>query len=83
MPKRLETAGPWTTAHQAPLFMGLSWQEYWSGLPLPPPGDLLNPEIEPGSLAPPVLAGGFLTTTLPGKPFSTSLAISQGRGLPS
>ena len=83
MPKRLETAAPWTTAHQAPLFMGLSCQEYWSWLPFPPPGDLLNPEIEPVSLAPPVLAGGFLTTTLPRKPFSTSLVISQGRGLPS
>ena len=76
MPKRLETAAPWTTAHQAPLFMGLSWQEYWSALPFPPAGDLLNPEIEPVSLAPSVLAVGFFTTTLPRKPFSTSLAIS-------
>ena len=38
---------PWTVAHQAPLSMGLSWQEYWSGLPCPPPGDLANPGIEP------------------------------------
>ena len=43
MLKRLETAAPWTTAHQAPLFMGLSWQEYWSGLPFPPPGDHSQP----------------------------------------
>ena len=36
----------WTVAHQAPLSMGLSSQEYWSGLPCPPPGDLPDPEIE-------------------------------------
>ena len=40
---------PWTVAHQAPLSMGFSRQEYWSGLPCPPPGDLPNPGIEPGS----------------------------------
>ena len=38
---------PQTVAHQAPLFMGISWQEYWSGLPFPIPGDLPNPRIEP------------------------------------
>ena len=38
---------PWTVAHQAPLSMVFSRQEYWSGLPYPPPGDLPNPEIEP------------------------------------
>jgi len=37
----------WTVAHQAPLFMGFFRQEYWSGLPCPPPGDLPDPEIEP------------------------------------
>ena len=36
---------PWTVAHQAPLSMGFSGQEYWSRLPCPPPGDLLNPGI--------------------------------------
>ena len=41
----LET--PWTVAHQAPLFMEFSRQEYWSGLPFPSPGDLPNPEIKP------------------------------------
>ena len=41
----------WTVACQTPLFMGLSRQEYWSGLPCPPPGDCLNPGIEPGSPA--------------------------------
>ena len=37
---------PWTVAHQAPLFMGFFRQEYWSGLPCPPPGDLPDPGIE-------------------------------------
>ena len=39
-------ATPWTGAHQAPLSMGFSRQEYWSGLPFPSPGDFPNPEIE-------------------------------------
>ena len=39
-------ATPWTVACQAPLSMEFSRQEYWSGLPCPPPGDLFNPEIE-------------------------------------
>ena len=39
----------WTVAHQAPLSMGFSRQEYWSGLPFPSPGDLPDPGIEPGS----------------------------------
>ena len=42
-------AAPWTLAYQAPLFMGFSRQEYWSGLPFPSPGDLPNPGIKPGS----------------------------------
>ena len=46
--------------------MGFSRQEYYSGLPFPSPADLLDPGIEPASLAPPVLAGGFFTTELPG-----------------
>ena len=40
---------PWTVAGQAPLSMGFSRQEYWSGLPCPPPGDLPNPGTEPRS----------------------------------
>ena len=40
----------WTVACQAPLHMGVSWQEYWSGLPFLTPGDLPNPEMEPVSL---------------------------------
>ena len=49
---------PWTVAHQVPLSMGVSRQEYWSVLPCRPPGDLPNPGIEPGS---PALAGRFFT----------------------
>ena len=59
------SVAPRTVAHQAPLSMGLSWQEYWSGLPFPPPGDLPDPGNEPAS---PVLAGRFFTTEPPGKP---------------
>ena len=50
---------PWTVACQATLPMEFSKQEYRSGLPCPPPGDLPNPGIEPAPLASPVLAGGF------------------------
>ena len=59
---------PWAIAHQAPLSMGFPRQEYWNGLPFPPPGDLPDPGIEPTSLAFPVLAGRLLTTEPPGKP---------------
>ena len=54
---------PWTVAHQAPLSMGFPRQEYWSGLPCPPPGDLPNLGTEPASLLSPALAGGFFTTS--------------------
>ena len=54
---------PWTIAYQAPLSMGLSRQEYWSGLPFPPPGDLPDPGIEPRS---PVLQADALTSRLRG-----------------
>ena len=47
----LTLATPWTVVCQAPLSLGFSRQEYWSGLPFPSPGDLLNPGIEPGSPA--------------------------------
>ena len=59
---------PWTVARQVPLPMGFSRQEYWSGVPLLPAGDLPNPEIEPVSLASPALAGGFFPIVPPGKP---------------
>ena len=54
---------PWTVACQAPLSMAFSREEYWSGLPCPPPGDLPNPRIEPTCLMSPALAGGFFTTS--------------------
>ena len=53
----------WTTAHQSPLSMEFSRQEYWSGLPFPPPGDLPDPGIELMSLVSPAWAGGFFTTS--------------------
>ena len=59
---------PWTIAHQAPLSMGFSRQEYWSALPFPPPGDLPNSGIKPASLGSLALAGRFFTTEPPGKP---------------
>ena len=55
---------PWTIAYQAPLSMGFSRQEYWSGLPCPPPGDLSDPGIKPSSLMSPTLAGRFLFSFL-------------------
>ena len=61
-------ATPWTSACQAPLSMGFSKQEYWSWLPCPPPGDLLDPRIEPGS---PALQADSLPAELPGKPCIT------------
>ena len=48
--------------------MGFHRQEYWSGLPCPPPGDLPDSGIEPMSLTSPAMAGGFFTTEPPGKP---------------
>ena len=57
-------ASPWTVARQAPLSMGFSRQEYWSGLPFPSPGDLPNPGIEPGS---PALQADILSSEPPGK----------------
>ena len=58
-------ATPWTVAYQAPLSMGFSRQECWSGLPFPSPGDLPNPGIEPGS---PALRADTLPSEPPGKP---------------
>ena len=55
---------PWTIAHKAPVSMVFSRQEYWSGLPCPPPGDLPNPGIESMS---PALEGRFVTTGASGK----------------
>ena len=57
-----------TIALQAPLCIGFRRQEYWSGLPFPPPEDLPDPGIEPES---PALTGKFFTTEPPGKPLLT------------
>ena len=54
---------PWTVACQAPLSMGFSRQEYWSGLSFPSLGDLPDPGIEPMSLMSPALAGWFFITS--------------------
>ena len=61
---------PWTVAHQAPLSMGFSRQEYWSGLPFPSPVDLPNPGIEPRS---PTLQADSLLPELPGNYLLTSV----------
>ena len=56
-------AALWTVAHKAPLSMEFSRQEYWSGLPRPPPEDLRDLGIELQSLMPPALAGVFFTSS--------------------
>ena len=58
---------PWMVAHQAPLSMELSRQEYWSGLPFSTLGDLPYLGIEPMSLASLALVGGFFTNEPLGK----------------
>ena len=75
------TVTPWTVAPQAPLSMGFSKQEYWSGLSFSPPGDLPNPGIELVSPVSPALAGGFVTTELPGKSLSRARTeVQEERG---
>ena len=66
-------ATPWTVTRQAPLSMGLSRQEYWSGLPCPSPGDLPNPGIE---LRSPALQADSLPSGPPRKPFAKHLLYS-------
>ena len=68
-------ATPWTITHQAPLLMGFSRQEYWSGLPYPTPGDLPDLGIEAASPVSPALAGGFLTLCHLGSPFIQTFEI--------
>ena len=68
-------APPWTVAHQAPLSMKFSQQEYWSGLTFPSPGDIPDPGIEPTSLMSPALAGRFFTTAPPRKPFEELIPV--------
>ena len=72
-----------TIAHQAPLSMGFSRQEYWSGWPCPPLEDLSYPGVKPKSLKSPALAGRFFTTVPPGKPPTiTDTFRNWGKGLP-
>ena len=59
---------PWTVAHQTPLSMEFSRQEYWRGLPFSSPGELPDSGIKPESLVSPASAGGFFITVPPGKP---------------
>ena len=71
-----DSATPWTVACQAPLSMGFSRQEYWSGLLFPSPGDLPNPGIKPTSPA-----GEFFATAPCGK-LMLGLFKILGKGLP-
>ena len=57
--------------------MGFPWQESWSGLPFPPPEDLADLGIKPGSPVSPAFAGRFLTTERPGKPKGVIFQISE------
>ena len=70
-------ATPWTAAHQAPLSMEFSRQEWWNGLPFPTPGGLPDPGIEPDSPASLVLSGRFFTTEPPGEPVYINLNQKQ------
>ena len=66
-----DSATPLTVAHQTPLFLEFSRQEDWSGLPVPSPGDLPDPGIEPRSLA---LWADSLLSELSGKPHKYSIS---------
>ena len=74
-------ATPWTIAHQAPLSVGFSRQEYWSRLPFSPPGDLPDPGIELAALTSPALTGGFFTTSTT-KPSPVPRTPPHGLGIP-
>ena len=67
-------ATPWTVARQAPLSMGFSRQEHWSGLPCPPPGDFLNPGVKPRSAT-------LHTDSLPSEPPGKLLIIRFGTAI--
>ena len=62
---------PWTLAHQAPLSLEFSRQEYWNRFSFPSPGDLTNHGIKPKSPVSPALANTFFTSVPPGKPSKT------------
>ena len=74
----LTLATTWTAARQAPLSMGVSRQESWSGLPFPSPEDLPDPGIEPGS---PALQADSLRTELQGKPLCSMQNANEAAGL--
>ena len=69
-------ASLWTLACKAPQCMGFSRQEYWTGLPIPPPGDLHDPGIQPVS---PALQADSLPSALPGKPILLRLVWEKER----
>ena len=68
-------ATPWTVAHQ-----GFSRQEYWSGLPCPPPRDLSDPGIKTTSLMSPALAGGFFTSRATWETHSSHALLNLSKG---
>ena len=74
-----DSVTPWTAVRQDPLSMGFSRQEYWCGLPFPPPRDLPNPGIKPMSLVSPALADRFsyLSTTQEAQLYSMGNSIPQ------
>ena len=65
----------WTVAHQVPLSVGFSRQEYWSGLLFLSPGNLPNPGVEASSPVSPALQADFLLLELSGKPIFTSYSM--------
>ena len=73
----------WTVAHQAPLSMEYSRQEYWSGLPFPSPEDLLDLGVKPISFGFPELAGRFFTAEPLGKPINPVSQANSGNFLNS
>ena len=82
----LPFAAPWTVARQAPLSLGFSRQEYWSGLPFLPPGDLPGPGIEPRS---PTLQADTFPSEPPGMHLKKSIYLAvpslncgEGNGTP-
>ena len=68
---------PWTVAHQASLSIGFSRQEYWRGLPCPPPGHCPDSGIESRSPKSPTLAGKFFTTSTTWEAWSTATAAAK------
>ena len=76
-----KSATPRNVAHQAPLFMGFSKQEYWSGLPCSFPGNLPDPGIKPLSLKSPASAGRFFTTSTTWEALSHCVSYNKSHDL--